>query len=109
VKTSAIKRKKSRGGDNIRALLFDQVQARISELNLSRNDAAAIVNDAASQMSRLMTGHVEEFSTDRLVDFLLRLGCDVRVMVNRKKRGARGKVKLWSKSEIKKAGYRKSV
>jgi predicted XRE-type DNA-binding protein len=79
---------------------------RIAELQLSRNDAAAIVKDAASQMSRLMTGHVEEFSTDRLVDFLLRLGCDVRVMVNRRKRGAKGIVKVWSKSAIKKSSYK---
>ena len=85
------------------------MQARITELGLSRNDAAAIVKDAASQMSRLMTGHVEEFSTDRLVDFLQRLGCDVRVMVNRRKRGAKGKIKVWSKSEIKRGGYRKVV
>jgi len=63
------------------------------------------VKDAASQMSRLMTGHVEEFSTDRLVDFLLRLGCDVRVMVNRRKRGAKGIVKLWSKTAIKGRKY----
>ena len=81
------------------------MQARITELGLSRNDAAAIVKDAASQMSRLMTGHVEEFSTDRLVDFLLRLGCDVRVMVNRGKRGAKGRVKIWSKSAIKGGRY----
>ena len=107
-KSTAIRRKK-RGKDSVRALLFDQVQARISELGLSRNDAARIVRDAPSQISRLMTGHFEEFSTDRLVEFLLRLGSDVRIMVNHRKRGAKGMIKVWSKSELRGRAYRKVV
>jgi predicted XRE-type DNA-binding protein len=96
-KTTATRRKKTRGKDTIRALMFDQVQKRISGLGLTRNDAAVVVKDAASQMSRLMTGHVNEFSTDRLVDFLLRLGSDVKITVRHpKKRGRMGRVRLTS-------------
>jgi predicted XRE-type DNA-binding protein len=57
------------------------VRNRIDSLGLNREQAAVVVGDAATQMSRLYTGHVEEFSTDRLVRMLLRLGCEVRIQV----------------------------
>jgi len=38
-----------------------------------------------------MTGHVEEFSTDLSWISFCDSGCDVRVMVNRKKRGAKAR------------------
>jgi predicted XRE-type DNA-binding protein len=41
---------------------------------LSRDDMAAIVGDAPSQMSMLMNGHYGLFSLDRLAMFYVRLG-----------------------------------
>ena len=74
-----------------RSLLARELQKRITQLGLSRNDAAIVVGDAASQMSRLMTGHITDFSADRLVKMLLRLGSDVTITVRHssgmKKRG----------------------
>ena len=74
-----------------RSLLARELQKRITQLGLSRNDAAIAVGDAASQMSRLMTGHITDFSADRLVKMLLRLGSDVTITVrhgaNARKRG----------------------
>lgn len=74
-----------------RSLLARELQKRINQLGLSRNDAALVVGDAASQMSRLMTGHITDFSADRLVKMLLRLGSDVTITIrhapNMRKRG----------------------
>jgi predicted XRE-type DNA-binding protein len=91
------KKTKGKGGaalrnDSIpRSLLARELQKRITQLGLSRNDAAIAVGDAASQMSRLMTGHITDFSADRLVKMLLRLGSDVTIIVRHssgmKKRG----------------------
>lgn len=97
-KTRRTARKKSgRTGASLRndsiprSLLARELQKRITQLGLSRNDAAIAVGDAASQMSRLMTGHITDFSADRLVKMLLRLGSDVTITVrhgsNAKKRG----------------------
>ena len=93
-KTSAAGRSSaSLRNDSIpRALLAKELQKRINQLGLSRNDAAIAVGDAASQMSRLMTGHITDFSADRLVKMLLRLGSDVTVTIRHpagsgKKRG----------------------
>ena len=79
-----------------RALLARELQKRINQLGLSRNDAAIAVGDAASQMSRLMTGHITDFSADRLVKMLLRLGSDVTVTIRHPAGGGkkRGKVRV---------------
>ena len=53
-----------------RRTIAREVQWRIESLGLTRAVAALIVKDAASQLSRLMTGHVHEFSADRLVGML---------------------------------------
>lgn len=78
-----------------RTLIAKALQKRINQLGLSRNDAAIVVGDAASQMSRLMTGHITDFSADRLVKMLLRLGSDVTITI-RHGRGMtrRGRVRV---------------
>jgi len=78
-----------------RMTLAAAVQTQIDRFGLSRNAAAVVVRDAPSQVSRLMTGHAEEFSADRLVAWLLRLGSDVTVTIHQGRRlGKRGKVRI---------------
>jgi len=78
-----------------RSILGRELQRRINAFGLSRDAAAKLVDDAASQMSRLMTGHIEEFSADRLVKMLLRLGTDVDITLRHSARlGKRGRVKI---------------
>ena len=96
-KTSTSRSSASWRNDSIpRALLARELQKRINQLGLSRNDAAIAVGDAASQMSRLMTGHITDFSADRLVKMLLRLGSDVTVTIRHPAGAARkrGKVRV---------------
>jgi predicted XRE-type DNA-binding protein len=76
-----------------RAVLGRETQRQIERFNLSRDQAAVIVKDAASQMSRLMTGHLAEFSADRLAKMLTRLGSSIIITVRHaKKLGKRGRV-----------------
>jgi predicted XRE-type DNA-binding protein len=75
-----------------RTLLAREVQRQLKTLGLTQTMAARIVNDAATQMSRLMNGHFVEFSADRLVRMLLRLGSDVTVTIKHAPRlGRRGR------------------
>lgn len=77
-----------------RAFLGRELQRQIERFGLSRKVAAVVVGDAASQVSRLMTGHIVEFSADRLVKMLLRLGSDVTITIRHPARlGRRGKVR----------------
>lgn len=78
----AQKARKALANDHLpRAPLAREAQRRIEDLGLTRAQAAVLVNDAASQISRLMTGHVHEFSADRLVGMLVGLGSDVDVVI----------------------------
>lgn len=83
-----------------RKQLAAELQRRIKYLGLNRNEAAAVVKDAASQMSRLMTGYITDFSADRIVKMLLRTGCDVHIAIrpresaDRKRAMKRGRVKI---------------
>lgn len=94
-------RKPKRRGSSLRrdtiprAFLGKEVQRQINKFGLSRETAARLVDDAASQMSRVMTGHFADFSADRLAKFLTRLGSDVTIVVRHAaKLGKRGKVRV---------------
>lgn len=69
--------------DNVsRRWLADQVRKRVGDLGLTQTATAKVVRDAATQISRLMNRHDGEFSADRLIGHLVRLGCNVHVAVS---------------------------
>ena len=75
-----------------RTLLGREVQSRLKAFGLNQAMAAKIVDDATTQINRLMNGHFVEFSADRLVRMLLRLGSDVTVTIKHAPRlGRRGR------------------
>lgn len=73
---------KSLRNDSIsRTFLAREVIRRIKALGYTQTLTAKVVNDAATQMSRLCNGHFAEFSADRLAGFLRDLGSDVQIVV----------------------------
>lgn len=88
--------KLERRADSIpRAALGREVQRQVSEFGLNRELASAVVKDAASQMSRLMTGYFGDFSADRMVGMLLALGTDVTISLRHAARlGRRGRIAI---------------
>jgi predicted XRE-type DNA-binding protein len=80
-----------------RSLLVREVQRQIDRFGLTREAAGVVVGDAATQMSRLMTGHFRDFSVDRLAKMLIRLGSDVTISIKHSpKLGRRGKIRIKS-------------
>ena len=78
-----------------RQFLGRQLQKQINRFGLTRANAGLIVKDAASQMSRLMTDHFEEFSADRLATMLVRLGSDITISIKHPaKPGRKGRVRM---------------
>jgi predicted XRE-type DNA-binding protein len=78
-----------------KALLAREVQRMIVQKGLSQTAAAAVVRDAASQISLLMSGHLRGFSADRLLRMLLHLGCDVDIVIKSSSRPRRsGRVRV---------------
>lgn len=74
-----------------RPTLARLVRERLDGLGLTRAEAAELVDDAPTQMSRLYTGNVHEFSAERLVKMLLRAGCDMRLEVRVPRNGESGR------------------
>ena len=61
--------------------LAREIRRLVLERGLSQAQTAVIVQDAASQLSLLLSGKLRGFSVDRLVRTLLRLGRDVELVV----------------------------
>jgi len=75
-----------------RSLLGRRVLGRLKACEITQAMAAKVVADAATQMSRLANGNFVEFSADRLVGILLRLGSDVTLTIKHASRlGWRGR------------------
>jgi predicted XRE-type DNA-binding protein len=61
--------------------LAREIRRLVTERGLSQAAAAVVVQDAASQLSLLLSGKLRGFSIDRLVRTLLRLGREVEIVV----------------------------
>jgi predicted XRE-type DNA-binding protein len=93
---TAVQRESPLKKDTIsRQFLGRQLQKQINRFGMTRAQAGLIVKDAASQMSRLMTNHFEEFSADRLATMLVRLGSDITISIKHPaKPGKKGRVRM---------------
>lgn len=67
---------------------------RKKALGLSAATTAHFCREAASQISRLQTGHDEEFSADRIIHHLTCLGVDIDIAI-RPRRTVRPKGRVW--------------
>ena len=76
----------------LKVQLAREITRIIDQRELNQTEAAAIVGDAASQMSLLMSGHLRGFSVERLLRTLLRLGRDVEVVLRPTPSQRRGKL-----------------
>lgn len=72
------------GSDAIgRGPLGREIQRYMQRTNMSQTLFAKLVDDAATQVSRLGNGHFAEFSADRLCKWLLRVGYTITLTVKR--------------------------
>jgi predicted XRE-type DNA-binding protein len=84
-----------RGGDNLfadlgyadadthllKAQLVSRVQAIISDQGLTQTEAARTMGVSQPDISRLLNGHFRDVSVERIMRMLIRLGCDVDIVV----------------------------
>ena|ERR1039458_10097218 len=78
-----------------RERLAAEFRHRVREAGLSFTIVAAIVQDAPSQVSRLMSGHIESFSADRLMRMLTRMGATIDIVIYHSRSLARpGRVRV---------------
>ncbi len=74
-----------------KARLAQRIATVIQARKLSQAQAAQILHADQPKISKLLRGQLREFSTDRLIHFLLALGQDVEVKIrNRRSTRRRG-------------------
>ncbi len=65
----------------IRSDLMSEVVKIIRNSNLPQKQIAAILGITAPKVSALMSGKINDFSNDTLMNYLTLLGCDVEIKV----------------------------
>ncbi|HKN67829.1 MAG TPA: XRE family transcriptional regulator [Gemmatimonadaceae bacterium] len=68
--------------------------------HLTQTEAARVVGDAPSQMSLLLSGKIEGFSTERLLRMLLRLGRDIELVFRPAQNARAAKFRISHKSTL---------
>jgi predicted XRE-type DNA-binding protein len=67
----------------VRAKLAKQIVEIIEKKGLRQSEIADILGVDQSKVSKLVRGRISGFTSDRLLRFLNRLGCDVKIEVRR--------------------------
>lgn len=76
-----------------RKALAGVLQTVARKRKLTREAMADLVDDAPSQVSRVVTGWLTDLSADRMVKWVTRLGYNVTIQITRAPKG-RGKVRV---------------
>ncbi|MGB8684750.1 MAG: helix-turn-helix transcriptional regulator [Candidatus Binatus sp.] len=79
---------------DIKANLAIKIGKIIAQRGLSQIKAAAVLGIDQPKVSAIVRGRLEKFSIERLCQFLTRLGCDVNIRVQEKRRSARGRMRI---------------
>ncbi|OKH40335.1 transcriptional regulator [Calothrix sp. HK-06] len=69
----------------LKAQLARKISEAISKLNLTQAQAAEVIGIDQPKISLLVRGRLSGFSTDRLLDYLNRLGSDIEIKVGEPK------------------------
>ena len=77
-----------------KAELAAKIIAEIQRRRLTQSQAAAILGIDQPKVSALNQGKLSGFSIERLVRFLLRLGCDVEITVRGRSRSKSAKLRV---------------
>ena len=79
---------------DIKANLAIKIGQIIARRGLSQVKAAALLGIDQPKVSAIVRGHLEKFSIERLCALLTRLGCDVDIRVQERRKSARGRMRI---------------
>jgi len=83
------------GGENagemlVKAQLAAGIQEILNTRNLTQTEAAEILGLPQPKLSRILHGHFRGVSEAKMMDCLVRLGRDVRIVIGPERRGGLG-------------------
>lgn len=72
------------------ARIFTTIRSR----RMTQTAAGKLLGISQPNVSALLNGHLDGFSTDRLFRFLSALGCDIRITISRPHPKAAGRIRV---------------
>ena len=72
-----------------KAKLASAIQDAIETRGLTQVEAAKIMRIDQPKVSKIIRGHLSEFSTERLLSFLIHLGLDVDIVIHKNSQAQR--------------------
>lgn len=70
-----------------KAGLVSQISGIIADRDLTQSEAAKILKLSQADVSRLLRGELDRFSTDRLLKLVMRLDRDIEIVIKPRSRG----------------------
>lgn len=64
----------------------------LTRYELSQVEAAQLMLIDQPKVSKIIRGRLKEFSSERLMDYLMLLGCDIDIRITRRKKSKRGRL-----------------
>ncbi len=69
----------------LKAQIVSEIYRLVTERKLTQTAAGKKIGISQPEVSRLFRGHFDEYSVERLMEFLLRLGREVEIVVRPRK------------------------
>ena len=69
----------------LKSQIVSEIYRLVTERKLTQTAAGKKIGISQPEVSRLFRGHFDEYSVERLMDFLLRLGREVEIVVRPRK------------------------
>jgi predicted XRE-type DNA-binding protein len=80
--------------DMLKVYIAHAITVTLRERKLTQEDAAKIINADQAKVSALMRGRLNQFSVERLINYLILLGRDIDVKVSKSHADRRGKIRV---------------
>lgn len=78
----------------VKAQLVVKIAKILNERKLSQQEAAKIMGLTQPRLSKMLRGQFRGVSEAKMMDCLIRLGCEVKIVVSKKKRTAISRVEV---------------
>ena len=84
----------------LKADLVSRIDDIVRERGIGQTSAARILGLSRSELSRLLRGELREHSLERLLRFLMALGCDVDIVIRQANSATGGRLRIAASEEI---------
>lgn len=93
----------------LRSFLLSKLQKVLRDSKLTQANIGQLLQIDQPRVSKLVKGEINKFSTDKLISYLLRLGYDISVGLNKTSNDKFGKVNMFESKTINRSTNRRKA